>query len=146
MKLLIIDIRSDELQKCDLKECRYNILCMKNYQKKYPTIISLMLLIKYISISCWNLFSINIIFPEEIKTLIFKTYLNVLQQAMPPEYSVIHCSFKKFCHDTAEFLLAQRGATKCLSGDFCKKCGKEYCNDCSEQWHRTNQCNLCISY
>ena len=146
MMLSIIDIDPDELQKCDLKECKYNILCMKNYQKKYPIIINLMLLIKYISISCWNLFSINIIFPEELKKLIFITYLNVLRQSTPPEYSVIHCYFKSFCHDTAEFLLALSGATKCLSGDFCKKCGREYCNNCSWNWHKTNRCNFCLSY
>jgi len=115
---------------------------MNNYNKNYSEIINLMFLIKHIYISCWNIYYIDIVFPEEIKNLIFIIHLNVIKQSIDPKYRTRHCYDKNWCHNICT-VIQVGNIGLIVSGDFCITCGKGYCKECKKGWIRNWYCNFC---
>lgn len=124
-----ICIEKANLSKCDKTECKYNLLCMQNYQKSHKTIINTMCLINKMIELCWN-----ILFPPELKQLIAITYLNLIKQDIPKYYVARHCYFKDRCHENFEWYCYSFNTLEpivdMLSGDFCYRCFRSYCKKC----------------
>lgn len=146
---LTVDIK--ELSKCKKKECEYNILCVKNFNSTYNSVIMIIFLINNMTKLFWNINKVNSLFPKEIEKLIYIYFLNLMKQNLPKNRKKVgHCYFKNYCHEIFEAyysfdILINLETPKLIkvSGNYCYKCGRVYCEKCQNSIDMLYKCNMC---
>lgn len=130
------------LSKCVKNECKFNLLCMKNYRKKTKEISIIKWLIENMALLYWNIYV-----PIELKKLIFVVYLDILKQNIPKNHHVYHCYFKERCHEFYESFRFDKYLNSTypfLVGDYCEGCSRHYCKQCCKDVKITKtSCFIC---